>query len=147
MTSREGVPLAVILTAANQHDIRQIMPLVLLEFPQIGGLPGRPLDRPRRVRADAGYASSDLLHLLTACGIEAIIPQKNEPQPPGLGRDRWPVERAIAWLRQFRRLRIRWDKTRRHPRSLRSNRLLDHRVAATCQNLVLTGSSNNLKSF
>lgn len=110
MTSREGIPLAVILTAANEHDIRQLMPLVMNKFPKVGGLVGRPLDRPKVVIADAGYASQDLLGLLQACQIEAIIPQKNEPQPSGLGRDRWPVERAISWLRQFRRLRIRWDR-------------------------------------
>jgi hypothetical protein len=27
----------------------------------------------------------------------------------GLGRQRWPVERTIAWLHQYRRLRIRWE--------------------------------------
>ena len=110
MTSREGVPLAVMLCAANQHDIRQFMPLVMNEYPSIGGAVGRPLDRPRRVIADAGYASQDLQALLAACEIESMIPQKNEPQPPGLGQDRWPVERAISWLKQFRRVRIRWDR-------------------------------------
>lgn len=110
MTSTAGVPLAVMLTPANQHDIRQILPLVFLKYPRIGGAPGRPLDRPRRVIADAGYASRDLLDLLAACGIAANIPQKGETQSPGLGKIRWPVERAIAWLKQFRRLRIRWDR-------------------------------------
>jgi transposase len=28
----------------------------------------------------------------------------------GLGRWRWVVERTIAWLHNFRRLRIRWER-------------------------------------
>jgi transposase len=28
----------------------------------------------------------------------------------GLGRRRWLVERTFAWLNQFRRLRVRYDK-------------------------------------
>jgi transposase len=28
----------------------------------------------------------------------------------GLGRWRWVVERTFAWLHQFRRLRVRYDK-------------------------------------
>ena len=28
----------------------------------------------------------------------------------GLGRWRWVVERTFAWLSQFRRLRVRYDK-------------------------------------
>lgn len=109
LTSREGIPVAVTLTAANVHDIRQILPLVLKEYPKIGGVVGRPLDRPRCVFADQGYGSHDLLRLLHACGIEAVIPQKNDPVP-GLGTVRWRIERAISWLKQFRRLRIRWDR-------------------------------------
>jgi transposase len=27
----------------------------------------------------------------------------------GLGRQRWVVERTLAWLHQFKRLRIRWE--------------------------------------
>ena len=29
----------------------------------------------------------------------------------GLGKTRWPVERSLSWLHQFRRLRIRFEKT------------------------------------
>jgi IS5 family transposase len=27
-----------------------------------------------------------------------------------LGRQRWVVERTLAWLRQFKHLRIRWER-------------------------------------
>jgi transposase len=110
MTTAEGVPLAVTVTAANQPDVLELLPLVLEHFPKIKGAAGRPPERPRKVIADGGYASRDLAALLAACGIEAVIPQKSQARPPGLGKIRWKVERTIAWLRQFRRLRIRWDR-------------------------------------
>jgi transposase len=28
----------------------------------------------------------------------------------GLGRERWVVERTIAWLHQYRRLRVRYER-------------------------------------
>lgn len=110
MTSLDGVPLAVVLSPANRHDLRQLPELVFARFPRVGGRRGRPLDRPLSVTTDAGYRSRAARALLEAAGIVANIPQHGEPAPRGLGRVRWPVERTIAWLKQFRRLRIRWDR-------------------------------------
>src|SRR6266487_3795143 len=33
-----------------------------------------------------------------------------EPHGSGLGKKRWVVERTIAWLHQYRRLRIRYER-------------------------------------
>jgi transposase len=110
MTDARGTPVGVIVSAANEHDVRFILPLVLLKLPCIGGLPGRPRQRPKRVRADQGYTSQDVLRLLSACGIEAEIPQRGEETPRGLGKRRWPVERAISWLKQYRRVGTRRDR-------------------------------------
>lgn len=110
MTSRDGVPLAVVLSPANRHDLRQLLELVFVRFPRVGGRRGRPLDRPVSVTADKGYDSRAARALLEATGIAANIPSRGGPEPAGLGRLRWPVERTIAWLKQFRRLRIRWDR-------------------------------------
>ena len=59
MTSEAGHVLTVTLTEANMHDLRQLLRLVFVEFPHVGGLPGRPLDRPMSVRADKGYDCED----------------------------------------------------------------------------------------
>lgn len=48
MTSAAGVPLAMTLTPANCHDLHQLLPLVFLHFPRIGGRPGRWSDAGRR---------------------------------------------------------------------------------------------------
>ena len=110
MTDSQGVPLAVLVSAANRHDVNFILPLIFLHFPRIGGVVGRPPKTPKMVRADAGYTSKDLLRLLRWCGIQAEIPQRGEPVPSGLGKRRWPVERTIAWLKQYRRVGVRRDR-------------------------------------
>ena len=114
MTDPRGTPLAVIVSGANEHDVKFIMPLVFMMLPRIGGLPGRPRQYPRQVRADQGYTSQDLLNLFAACGIEAEIPQRGDEAPKGLGKRRWPVERAISWLKQYRRIGTRRDRKLMH---------------------------------
>jgi transposase len=111
MTSLSGIPLAVVLSPANHHDLRHFLELVFLRFPRVGGRRGRPRDRPLSVTTDKGYDSQAARDLLMWVGITPQIPSRGTPTPAGLGRVRWPVERTISWLKQFRRLRIRWDRT------------------------------------
>ena len=42
--------------------------------------------------------------------MKPVIARRGEEHGSGLGRWRWVVERAFAWLHNFRRLRIRWDR-------------------------------------
>ena len=62
------------------------------------------------MRADCGYTSSDVLRLFAMAGIKAEIPQRGSDAPPGLGKLRWPVERTLAWLKQYRRIGVRRDR-------------------------------------
>lgn len=110
MTTRHGIPLANIITAANEHDLKQLLPLVFLKYPRIGGKRGRPLDRPVRVTTDKGYDCQATRKILAWTGISTCIPRRGEPEGSSLGTTRWPIERTISWLKQFRRLRIRWDR-------------------------------------
>jgi len=43
-----------------------------------------------------------------ACGTK--LAKRNTEQGSGLGRWRWVVEQTFAWLNQFRRLRVRYEK-------------------------------------
>jgi transposase len=46
-------------------------------------------------------------------GRRHIQPQIVAPKTPhgsGLGTKRWVVERTIAWLHQYRRLRVRYER-------------------------------------
>lgn len=109
IVDRHGIPLAVSLTGGNRHDVTQLLPL-LDAIPHIPGLPGRPLHRPGRLFADRGYDFDKYRRLLWKRGIKPVIARRGDVHGSGLGRTRWVVERTFAWLHQFKRLRIRYER-------------------------------------
>jgi len=109
LVDRHGVPLAIRTAGANASDHTQLLPLVL-EFPRIGGKPGRPKERPEAVLADRGYDSDDTRALLSWLGIEPVIGRRKTKHGSALGQVRWVVERTISWLKGLRRMRIRYDR-------------------------------------
>lgn len=109
ITDAGGIPLAVILTAANAHDVTQLLPLVDA-IPAVKGKPGRPRRRPQRAQGDRAYDSEPHREELRKRGIEPVLAKRNTEHGSGLGVFRWVVERTISWLHQFRRLRIRYER-------------------------------------
>ncbi len=107
--SRPGVPLAIRTAGANASDHTQVTPLVL-DFPRVGGKPGRPKELPDEPHADRGYDSDSTRWLLRWLGIEPRIAKRNTPHGSGLGKVRWVVERTISWLKGLRRMRVRYDR-------------------------------------
>jgi transposase len=101
--------LATILTGANAHDVTQLIPLVDRIVP-VRGKRGRPRQRPERVQGDRGYDSEPHRKQLRQRKIEPILAKRNTDHGSGLGVSRWVVERTLAWLHQFRRLRTRYDR-------------------------------------
>ncbi len=126
VTDAVGIPLAVTISAANTHDVMSALPTVV-DVPPVKGKPGRPRTRPTLV-ADKAYDAKDFRALLKWLGIHPIIPHRGDSSR-GLGKVRWPVERTIAWLHQFRRLRIRWDILEWPVRAL--NEILNGKKAIT----------------
>jgi len=109
LTDGNGIPLVMILTAANVHDVNELLPLVDA-IPPVRGKRGRPRRKPERVQADAAYDSELHRKELRERGITPVIPKRNREHGSGLGVFRWVVERTLSWLHQFRRLRIRWER-------------------------------------
>jgi transposase len=109
LVDRRGVPLAIRTAPANESDHRQILPLVL-DFPRVGGRPGRPRRRPDVLVADRGFDSDATRQLLRWLGIEPRIGRRKTPHGSGLGEVRWVVERTISWLKGLRRMRVRYDR-------------------------------------
>lgn len=109
LTDAQGVPLATILTKANRNDITQLLPLVDA-IPAIRGKRGAPKRKPKLVQADRGYDSDPHRAALRQRGIEPQIARRRTKHGSGLGKTRWVVERTIAWLHWFRRLRIRYER-------------------------------------
>jgi transposase len=109
LVSRSGVPLAIRTAPANASDHTQIIPIVV-EFPRVGGKPGRPREKPGVLLADRGYDSDATRWILRWIGIEPRIAKRGAEHGSGLGKARWVVERTISWLKGLRRMRVRYDR-------------------------------------
>lgn len=112
MVDRNGIPLAVRLSAANAHDATQLLPLIDAIPSIVGprGKPGRPRKRPAKLHADKAYDSSALRRALRARGITPRIARRGVDSSDRLGRHRWVVERSLAWLLGCRRLGVRYER-------------------------------------
>ena len=71
---------------------------------------GAPLFRPDSVVADKAYTWMSNIVALGLRGIDAWLPERGTDEDRHLGVFRWVVERTIAWLHQFRRLRVRYER-------------------------------------
>ena len=104
-----GIPLAVLVSAANVHDSKMMLATVDAIEPIRAKTRGRPRRRPHKLHADKGY---DYRHLRLALRKRRIIPHiaRCDVEPKNrLGRYRWVVERTLSWLNSFRRLKIRYE--------------------------------------
>jgi len=97
------------LTGANAHDVTQLLPLVEA-IPPVRGKRGRPRHRPDSVQADRGYDSEPHRQALRQMGIRPHLAKRRTAHGSGLGKTRWVVERTLAWLHNFRRLRVRYER-------------------------------------
>ena len=106
-----GIPLAVALSGGNRHDVTQLIPLVPPR--PAGAREGRSAAATaERLTADRGYDYDSHRRQLRERGIRPEIARRKTEHGSGLGRHRWVVERTFAWLHQFKRLLVRYD--RRH---------------------------------
>ena len=79
---------------------------------------GRPKSRPQRLIADRAYDSDPLRQRLQRRGIQLICPHRQNrrkaPTQDGRAlrryRRRWKIERTFAWLGNFRRLVVRYER-------------------------------------
>jgi transposase len=78
--------------------------------PSVRGVVGRPRRRPQRLSADRGYDHDKYRRLLWQRGIKPEIARRQTEHGSGLGRYRWVVERSFAWLHQFKRLLVRYER-------------------------------------
>ena len=109
ITDGGGVPLAVELSGANRPDLMQLLSLVV-HIPPVRGKPGHPRSRPDELYADRAYDSEPARGILQWLGIEPFLAKRGTEHGSGLGKSRWVAERTISWLRNFRRLRVRYER-------------------------------------
>ena len=108
LVDAQGLPVAACSTPANpaeSHLIQQLFGFMIAQ------------STPARVIGDKAYDSDRLDELLAAQGVEMIAPNRlNRSQTQDRRalrrcKRRWRVERTIAWLQNYRRLCIRWEKS------------------------------------
>jgi transposase len=110
VSDRGGVPLAVVLTAANVHDSKVFEELVDAIEPIRRPGRGRPRRRPEKLHADKGYDFPRCRQALRGRGIKGRIARRGKETSEKLGRHRWVVERTLAWLARYRRLSVRYER-------------------------------------
>lgn len=71
---------------------------------------GRPRRRPHKVHADKAYDSRANRDHLRKRRIMPRIARRGIESRDRLGRHRWVVERTLAWLNRFRRLKVRYER-------------------------------------
>ncbi len=115
-----GLPLGFHLASANHAEVKlaeQTLDTIRVARPR-----GRPKQRPKKLVADRGYDRSGFRRALRGRGIQMRIPPKRRPKrwkakrgrPVVALKDdyrlRDKIERSFAWLGNFRRLLIRWER-------------------------------------
>ncbi len=104
-----GLPLAVHAASASPHEVTLVGETLAAGF-----APGKP----ERLIGDRAYDSDPLDAALSAEGIEMIAPhrrnRKGRKTQDGRRlrryRRRWKIERLFAWLGNFRRLVVRYER-------------------------------------
>jgi transposase len=109
VVERRGIPLAVMLTGANQHE-STVFEALLDRIPPIKRPRGRPRQRPDKLHADKAYDIPRCRRALHRRHIKVRIARKGIESSKRLGRHRWVVERTLAWLAKYRRLTIRYER-------------------------------------
>jgi transposase len=107
MTDANGLPLSVVVTGANTHDIKLVADT--LDGLQIGK-PGQRL----RLCLDKGYDAQWLEDYLKSRRYEPHIQSRKDEseaiKKTSFKAHRWVVERTHSWMNRFRRILIRWEK-------------------------------------
>jgi len=108
VADRQGLPVAVFVESATPHEVKLALPtLIQIVIPEA----------PQHLIGDNAYDSGKLDAELRRYGIELIAPhrsnRKNKTQDLRCMRRyrrRWKIERLFAWLQNFRRLVVRYER-------------------------------------
>ena len=104
-----GFPLALSVGSASPHEVRLVEET----------LDKRLVDeKPERLIGDRAYDSDPLDEKLAQQGIRLIAPHKANRKKAKTQdgralrryRRRWKVERLFAWLQNYRRILVRYDR-------------------------------------
>jgi len=110
-----GVPLSIIVTGANRHDVSQLAAVLDgIVVPR----PAPPERRSQHLCADAGYPGTPALYLIEEHDHIPHVKGRGEEnaekrQDPTKQARRWIVEVAHSWFNRFCKLLVRYEKLER----------------------------------
>ena len=107
-----GVPLSIVVTGANRHDVSQIG--AVLEGVMIDK-PNPPKRRNKHLCADAGYTGEPAMKVIKKHGYIPHVKGRGQEakelkRDPGKKARRWVVEVAHSWFNRFRKLLVSYEK-------------------------------------
>lgn len=110
-----GVPLSLVVTGANEHDVTQL-DQVLQAIMVKRKAPGTR--RSKHLCADAGYRGRGALEIIESHGyIPHVVSRPKEAaakrRNPAKKARRWVVEVCHSWFNRFRKLLVRYEKLER----------------------------------
>ena len=109
MVDGRGVPLSLVVTGANRHDVSQLA-LVLEEI-----IIERPKDIDQHLCADKGYTGQPALQVIVSKGYIPHVKTRGEEIQEkrnnlGWKARRWVVEVSHSWFNRFRKILVRYEK-------------------------------------
>lgn len=108
MVDAKGLPVAAYSTNASRHESHLVQELFDFMVSE---------ELPQRLIGDKAYDDDALDVKMAQWGVDMIAPnrsnrtQTQDKRKLPRYRNRWTVERTIAWLQHFRQLCIRWEKS------------------------------------
>ena len=115
----KGVPLGMHLSSANRaecHLAEETLDQAIVPRRRSSAKPRRP----QRIIADKAYDSRGLWEAMAERGVDLIVPHRSnrkncyqDGRKLRRYRRRWIVERTFAWLFNFRRLFVRYERETR----------------------------------
>ena len=107
-----GVPLSIIVTGANRHDVSQlaaVLDAIVVTRPE------PPDRRSKHLCADAGYTGALALRTIEEHGYIPHVRGRGQEaaakrRHPTQRARRWVAEVAHSWFNRFRKLLVRYEK-------------------------------------
>ena len=108
IADRHGRPIAVYIESATPHEVTLVNATLAERFVE---------NDPERLIGDSAYESDRLDEELAEHGVVLIAPHRRnrkrktqDGRPLRRHRRRWKVERLFAWLQNFRRVVVRYER-------------------------------------
>ena len=83
---------------------------MLKQFPPLPDRKGTVRRKPKVLQGDRGYGFPHIIKLLMRLVIGSLLAVRGSPHGSGLGKTRYVVERTMAWLGEYRRLKVCYER-------------------------------------